>query len=88
MRFSSGAGSLGDPVAKGRRRHPSLYGDCSVRSDPVGVDVYRDMVHSKLDALDVVLRHFGIHLIEMGRGFPTVRLDLGLLAGPFQIQAR
>ena len=33
------------------------------------------MVHSKLDALEIVFRHFGIHPVEMGRGFPTVCFD-------------
>ena len=29
------------------------------------------MIHPKLNAFEIVFGHFGIHLMEMGRGFPT-----------------
>ena len=74
MRFDHSTGTLGDSIAKCRRRHSRFHRDGGAGSDPVRVDVERHVVHPELDAFEIVFRHFGVHPVEVGRCLPAVGL--------------
>ncbi len=73
--FLRRSGTLGDPIAKCRRRHARFDGNRGTGSDPIRIDVKGDVIHPELNAFDIVLRHLRIHLMEVGGRFPAVRFD-------------
>jgi hypothetical protein len=71
--FLESSRALGDPVTEGRRGHPGFPGvtECEA-TNPHRYSA--PVIHSELDALKIVLRHFRARLTEQGSGLPAIGL--------------